>query len=225
MNRKKRKKPPVETVITPMNYKRLFAFLHALTEVRHRNFESELGLLLRGLYYEDGGEWFDEGKRCEKAAFLTSGFAYGHYHERTMGKVVFKIFKPGELIVNADVFFNGVRSNFSASLCPEANLMYITQDDLRSLVCNFSGVQELVIKTVSALHRDVLEREEMLRMQGKKRIIQFFKIYPDLLKSARQGPMTYQDIASYLQMTPFNFSILMKALFPHLSAEIEAPSA
>lgn len=222
MSRKKRKKLPMETIINPMNYRRLFAFLRALMEVPDRKFEPGLELLLKGLYYEDGGEWFEEGKVCEKAAFLTTGFAYGHYQDRVLGKVVFKIFTPGELIINADSFFNGVLSDFSASLCPGANLMYITQGDLQNLFKDFSNVQDLAIKAVSALHRDKRKHDEMLRLKGKDRIVRFFCIYPGLLKSARQALMMYMDMASYLHMSPFNFSMLMKALFPGASDEKSA---
>lgn len=219
MSRKKRKKSPMETVIHPMNYKRLFAFLRALAEVPNQNFEPGLIQKLKGLYYEDGGEWFEEGKICEKAAFLTTGVAYGHYYDRILDQVVFKIFKPGELIINADSFFNNIPSNFSVSLCPGANLMYITQADLKDLFRDVPEVMGLVIKAVSALHRDTRERDEMLHLKGRKRIVRFFTIYPALLMPARQARMMYKDISSYLHMSIFNFSKLIKKLFPQFDQD------
>ena len=216
MYKKKNPKKPVPVQVHEMVYRRLLVLLRAKFDPEPKNFESLLRRLLKGLHFPDLYAFYEEGEPARQAAFISSGLAYRHYWHYTRGKVVTDIFSPGEIVLNPDAFFNGLRADTGLEFIAGSTILIVSAEDMDLLMQQAKGTEMLTIKTLAAMFARGRPKDELFRLAGKKRVERFFELYPVLLCPARKAPMSYHDMASYLNLDPSHFSALVKALYPDL---------
>ncbi|NQX38432.1 cAMP-binding domain of CRP or a regulatory subunit of cAMP-dependent protein kinases [Pedobacter steynii] len=217
-NSKKKNKEPISSIIHPMAYKRLFVLLNSILEMKDkRSFQSGLTKLLKGLYFKYGNSFYAENTYANVAAFISHGMGFTYYMHPVRGKVVIDIFGPGEIALNPDSFFNGTRADTGLEFIEQTSILYLTVKDMDILFEGFDDVKMLTIKTLSGMFKNNRVKDELHRLPGKIKIKLFFDLYPILLRPARQAPMQYKDIASYLNIDQYHFSTLMKKIYPKLN--------
>lgn len=214
--KKKDSRKPVGTIIHQITYERLLVYLRSRFVVKDINFEPDLLGLLKGLYYKYPYEFYAENAYANVIAFISQGLGFSHYLHPIRGKVVTDIFGPGELALNPNSFFNGEPADTGLEFIADTNILFLTTGDMDILFGDFQEVKTLTIKMLASMFKNNRAKDELHRLLGKLKIQQFFKLYPILLRSARQAPMKYKDIASYLNIDQYHFSTLMKELYPGL---------
>ncbi|TCC98839.1 cyclic nucleotide-binding domain-containing protein [Pedobacter hiemivivus] len=219
-NSKKKNRDPIPCIIHPMAYRRLFIYLNSILVMKDQNyFQSGLTRLLKGLYFKYGNAFYAENTDANVAAFVSRGLGFAHYMHPVRGKVVIDVFGPGEIALNPDSFFNGTPADTGLEFIKQTNILYVTAKDMEDLFEGFDEAKILTIKTLAAMFKHIRAKDELHRLLGKEKVKRFFDLYPMLLKPARQAPMQYKDIASYLNVDQYHFSTLMKELYPHLQSQ------
>ncbi|MBB6271874.1 hypothetical protein HDF26_002331 [Pedobacter cryoconitis] len=216
-NSKKKNREPIPCIIHPMAYKRLFVFLKSILTLKNQdNFQAGLTKLLKGLYFKYGHAFYAENTDANVAAFISRGLGFTHYMHPVRGKVVIDVFGAGEIALNPDSFFNGTPADNGLEFIEQSSILYVTVKDIDVLFEGFEEAKMLTIKTLASMFKHIRAKDELHRLVGKEKVRRFFDLYPILLKSARQAPMQYRDIASYLNIDQFHFSGLMKEVYPDL---------
>jgi len=215
--KKKIDRRPMAVPIHPMAIKRLLAYLRSILRIKAHNFEPELTLKLKGLYFKYDHEFYAEKKVAAVAGYISHGIGFTSYLNEAENKMVTEIYGPGQIVLNPDSFFCGYPADTGLEFIAETNLIYVTNKDIDKLFEGFEESKLLVIKVLSRMSRlGGREKDQLHRLQGKAKVKRFFDIYPMLLRPARQAPMQYRDMASYLKIEPSHFGKLIKKLYPDL---------
>lgn len=208
--RYKNNQTPIPSIFHPKAYSSLMTLLNKIQSVEDMQFEPAVSSLAKALHFKYASDFYKEHGVADVTAFIASGIGFTHYHHPRRGKVVTAIYGAGEIAFNPDSFFNGKPADSSLSFIAGTNILYLTIQDIELLCDRFEQAKSLTTKILASMSGQPRMRDELLRLPGKNRIIRFFEIYPALLRPARQAPMQYKDIASYLNIDQFHFSALMK---------------
>lgn len=198
--------------ISEASFKMLFDYLASIFEMPYMDFQPHLRQKLVG-YDCNGPEhliWeLDPVKKCW---FIVKGMVMVYYSDFKKGTVVYQLFEAGEIAILHDEFVNGKLAESGMIAVAGSELLEITSRQMDVIHELFPKSMKLQNKIISGLSGKVRQREELLRMEARDKVKFFLKLYPQVKGKKRMVKLLDKDAASYLDMTEFTFSRLVKEI-------------
>lgn len=198
----------------------LFNYLARFPRIEDQNFQPHLIDTLIGYWCNEGEEELHkEGDVCKRTWFITKGMIYLYFNDKHKGKVVFMLFRVGEVAIIPDSFMNGEPSTCYIVACVGTELLEISKLEMNEIHKMFPQSLELENSILAKIPERAREREALLCLEPEERIITFFGLYPELHPYSKAVKMLDKNIANYLHIDQSHYCKFKNNLYPKKSSE------
>lgn len=200
----KKEKITVESHLQLMNYLNM-------APVHDPQFPNHLKEVLTGWYTVGYPTLLSHKSVMTKCWFINKGYILAFYYDANVEARVYAIFSAGQVAILDESFHHHVPSYCWFIAYPDTHYLEVTAEQMRVIYKLFPATAELA--RVILTHQN--KTKELLNfacLKNKEKIKLFFKLYPDVRRPNKALSIRAQHIASYLCMSKYNFSRLLKEI-------------
>lgn len=200
-----------KSVIKAEYVNQLFDYLSGITDLNPKLFD-QLRQKLTGHFAVGYPILQRQGEVNQKAWFVNSGMVIAYTHDHARHIAAHTIFKAGEIALIPDSFMTDKPSGDNLIACPDTQLIEIGRIDMQQIHIAFPETERLAKLVIAHQTAKIRRRDLLLRYKGKERILQFFRLFPQVQGPHKEIKLMDRLSASYLMITEPSFSRLLKKI-------------
>lgn len=190
----------------PVNLERLFSLLASIHPLSD-DFKASIGREVRLLSLPGNHILLEAPDVCKHAWFLDSGFAMA-YTYRDGRMQVENFWKPGQIILSLNSFFEQVPASEFIELVRPGDVISISYDGVQRLFRDYPEAHFIYESVANQYYERSRERADDLRyLKAGDRYIKLIATFPQIEQCIRQD-----HIASYLGIAPQSLSRLRRIM-------------